>query len=54
MTKILLITAGCHIAVGCLAWIQIEYERIMDELERDIGWSLMWHERIMDERNEPE
>ncbi len=52
--KIAVILVGCLTAVGCLAWVRIKYDILIDELKRDIGWQTMWHERIMDERNEPE
>lgn len=39
-------------ALALLGWLRIKWNALSREYQRDLGWQLMWHERIMDERDD--
>ena len=50
--RTLFMVVGVLMAGTLLLWLNMLWQEIEEDYERDLGWHLMWTERIMDERDE--
>lgn len=43
---------GVVVAALGLFLLKLQWDNVLDELNRDIGWQVMWHERTMEDEND--